>query len=63
MICKAREALEETARQYHEAKHWLLGEVDRDRFPTFRQCPYTPCIEAHAALAALDEAQEATPAP
>ena len=44
------EALEEAARLYHEAKCFILGEVDRERFPSYLECPYWPCVDARAAI-------------
>ena len=47
-------ALEEMARVYHEAKHFILGKVDRERFPSYLECPYWPCRDARIAI---EEAQ------
>ena len=43
-------ALREAARLYHEAKHFILGEVDRKRFPSYLECPYWPCVDFRAAI-------------
>ena len=55
---KQRKALRETARVYHEAKHFMLAEVDRERFPSYRECPYWPCVDARAAIDATPEEAE-----
>ena len=44
-------ALAEVDEMYHKANHFILGEVDRERFPSYLECPYWPCIDARAALA------------
>ena len=45
-----RELLTETITVYHEAKHFILGEVDRERFPSYLECPYWPCRDARVAI-------------
>ena len=45
-----REELEKMAQLYHEAKHLILGEVDRERFPSYLDCPYWPCVDTRAAI-------------
>ncbi len=40
------ETLKEIAQPYHEAKHFILGKVDRERFPSYLDCPYWPCRDA-----------------
>ena len=52
-------ALDKMAQLYHEAKHFILGKVDRERFPSYLECPYWPCRDARAFLAQPEGAREA----
>lgn len=49
---QAVKALREAAKDAH-GRHFLLGDVDRARWPTFNECPYWPCKDAARAIVAF----------